>query len=328
MPQLVVPAHAVLWLADDDHFLLLELVDAVNASLLNAVGTLLLAEAGAVAGQGQGQLGAVQGLVNETADHGVLRSADQVQVLTLDLVHHGIHFGEGHNALHHIAVHHERGDDIGEALVDHKIAGVSQNSFVQAGNVAQQIVEAVAGNAACSIQVNAVKAFHDVNMVRDGIIRHNRIAKALYFHIVAVVRADGHTGVNHLRDGVHDVADLVLQLGFLGFQLFQAVSLCGHLLLDLLGFGGLAGVLFSLAHQHADLLGKLVAVGAQGVTLANGGAVLGIQIDDLVYQRQLGILKLLFNVLLDLIGVLTHKTNIQHDSKSFPLFVILQMPEI
>ena len=67
---------------------------------------------------------------------------------------------------------------------------------------------------------------------------------------------------------------------------------------------------------------------AQGVTLANGGAVLGIQIDDLVYQRQLGILKLLFNVLLDLIGVLTHKTNIQHDSKSFPLFVILQMPEI
>ena len=225
-------------------------------------------------------------------------------------------------------MHHERGNDIGEALVDHKIAGVSQNSFVQAGNVAQQIVEAVAGNAACSIQVNAVKAFHDVNMVRDGIIRHNRIAKALYFHIAAVVRADGHTGVDHLRDGVHDVADLVLQLGFLGFQLFQAVSLCGHLLLDLLGFGGLAGVLFSLAHQHANLLGKLVAVGAQGVTLANGGAVLGIQIDDLVYQRQLGILKFLFNVLLDLIGVLTHKTNIQHDSKSFPLFVILQMPEI
>ena len=51
---------------------------------------------------------------------------DRVQVLALDLVHHGIHFGEGHNALHHIAVHHERGDDIGEALVDHKIAGVSQ----------------------------------------------------------------------------------------------------------------------------------------------------------------------------------------------------------
>ena len=49
--------------------------------------------------------------------------------------------------------------------------------------------KAVAGNAACSIQVNAVKAFHDVNMVRDGIIRHNRIAKALYFHIAAVVRA-------------------------------------------------------------------------------------------------------------------------------------------
>ena len=98
----------------------------------------------------------------------------------------------------------------------------------------------------------------------------------------------------------------------------QLVELAGGFhpsggILDLLGFGGLAGVLFSLAHQHANLLGKLVAVGAQGVTLANGGAVLGIQIDDLVYQRQLCILKLLFDVFLNGVRVLADKFDIQHD---------------
>ena len=97
LPQLIVPGHAVLGLADDDHFLLLKLVDAVDAALLNAVGTLFLTEAGAVAGQGQGQLFALDGLVDEAADHGMLGSADQIEVLALDLVHHGVHLGEGHN---------------------------------------------------------------------------------------------------------------------------------------------------------------------------------------------------------------------------------------
>ena len=40
-------------------------------------------EAGAVGGQGQGQSGLVQSLVDEAADHGVLAGTDQVQVLSL-----------------------------------------------------------------------------------------------------------------------------------------------------------------------------------------------------------------------------------------------------
>ena len=46
LPELIVPHHAVLGLADNDHFLLLELMDAVNAALLDAVRALFLAEAG------------------------------------------------------------------------------------------------------------------------------------------------------------------------------------------------------------------------------------------------------------------------------------------
>ena len=42
-------------LAHHHHFLLLKLVDAVDAPLLDAVGPLLLAEAGGVGGKGLGQ---------------------------------------------------------------------------------------------------------------------------------------------------------------------------------------------------------------------------------------------------------------------------------
>ena len=175
------------------------------------MGTLFLAEAGAVGSQSQGHLALVEGLVDETADHGVLAGTDQVQILTLDLVHHGVHLGERHHALHHVAVHHERGDDVGKAFVDHKIAGVSQHSLVQAGDVAQQIIEAIASHAACSIHINAVKALHDLGVIRDGEIGHDRLAEALCLDVIAVIGTDGHAGVDHLGDGVHDLLDAVSQ---------------------------------------------------------------------------------------------------------------------
>ena len=269
-----------------------------------------LRKQGAVAGQGQGQLGTVQRLVDEAANHRVLGRADQVQVLALDFVHHSVHFREGHNALDHVAVHHERGDDIGKALVDHKIAGVGQHSLVQAGDVAQQVVEAVAGDAACGVKVDAVEALHDVHVVRDGIVGHNGLAEALDLDVMAVVGADGHAGVDHLGDRVHDLLDLGLQLGLLGLQLLQAVSLGRDLLLDFLGLGSLGGVFLGLAHQRADLLGQLVAVCAQVAGLTDGGAVLGVKRDDLIDERQLGVLELFPDVFLDSVRVFTDKTNV------------------
>lgn len=127
---------------------------------------------------------------------------------------------------------------------------------------------------------------------------------------MAVVGADGHAGVDHLGDRVHDLLNLGLQLGFLGFQLLQAVSLGGDLLLDFLGLGGLAGVLLGLTHQCADLLGQLVAVCAQVAGLADGGAVLGVKLDDLIDEGQLGVLELFLDVFLDSVRVFTDKTNV------------------
>ncbi len=129
-----------------------------------------------------------------------------------------------------------------------------------------------------------------VAVVRDGIVRHNRLAEALDLDIVAVIGADGHAGIDHL--GMVYMISLIFSSSSpsFGLQLLQAVSLGRDLLLDFLGLGSLAGVLLGLTHQGADLLGQLIAVCAQVAGLADGGAVLGVKLDDLVYEGQLGVL--------------------------------------
>ena len=68
-PHLLVPVHGVLGLADDDHLLLLKLMDTVYAALFNAVRALLLAEAGGVAGESLRELIIGDYLVDELAYH-------------------------------------------------------------------------------------------------------------------------------------------------------------------------------------------------------------------------------------------------------------------
>ena len=316
VPQLIVPRLGVLGLADHDHLLLLKLVDAVHTALLNAVRALLLAEAGGVGGQRLGQFVGGNDLVDEPADHGVLAGADQIQVLALDLIHHGVHIRLAHNALHHVAVDHEGGDAVGEALGDHEVPAISQHSLVETGNVTQQVVEAGAGDTAGGVHINAVKALHNVRVIGDGEVRHLGLAEALDLYVGGIVRADGHGGVNDLGDLEHDVVDLLVQLSFQLFQSGQPLSLIGDLLLHSLGLSQLAGVLLGLTHQHADLLAQAVAVGTELVRLLNVGPALAVQLDDLIHQRQLLVLKLLLDVFLHNVGIFPDKLNVEHSSFS------------
>ena len=167
-PELLIPVHALLGAADHYHLLLLKLVYAVDAALLYAVGALLLAEAGGVAGEGHRQLLLGQNLVYEAPNHAVFAGPNQIEVLALYLVHHAVHLGEGHHALHHRAVYHEGGDDIGEALVYHEVARIGQHGLVQAGYIAQQVVEAVARHAPGGVQVYAAEALHNLRVVGNG----------------------------------------------------------------------------------------------------------------------------------------------------------------
>ena len=149
-------------------------------------------------------------------------------------------------------------------------------------------------------------------MVGDLKVGGLGLTEALDLHVGGVVGADGHGGVDDVGDLEHDVADLGGQLGLLGLQLGQPVGVGLHLGLGGLGLGQLAGVLFGLAHQHAHLLGQGVALGPQVVGLVHRGAVLLVQRQHLVHQGQLGVLKLLLDVLLDGFGILPDKFHIQH----------------
>ena len=287
-------------------------MNPVNAALFNAMGALFLPEAGRIGGEGLRQAFYRQNLVNKPADHGVLGGADEIQVLALNLVHHTVHVCLGHDTLHNVAVNHKGRDAVGETLVDHEVPAIGQNRFVQAGNVTQQIIKAISGNPSRGIQVDAVEALHDIHMIGDLKVRHNRLTEALHFHVAGVVRTQGHGIINHLGNHQHPLVNLVLQLVLQLFQLCQPGGLVGDLFLHRLRLRQLGRILLGLSHQHADLLAELVPVRPELVCLRNGGAALGVQINDLIYQRQLGVLKLLFDVLFYSLGIFPDKLDIQH----------------
>ena len=307
LPQLVEPHFALLRLADHDHLLLLKLMDTVHATLLNAVRALLLAEAGRVRSQGLGQLALRGDGINKFADHRVLGSTDQVQVLTLNLVHHGVHLGKAHYAGNHIGADHKRRHTIGKATVNHKVTGITDDRRVQPGNIAHQVIEAVTGHLAGSVQINTVKTLHNVRMVRHLKVRHHRLPKALHLYIFTVILTDGHTRVNDIGNGHHDLGDLLVQLIGLFGQFFQLLGLIRHLLAQ-----SHALFLLALRHQSADLLRQLVAVCTQLVCLGHGSPTTLVQFDYLIHQGQLFVLKFLFDVLLYQFGIFPHKFHIQH----------------
>ena len=85
--------------------------------LLNAVSTLLLTEARRIAGQSLRKLILRSDGINELTDHGMLTGTDQIQILALNLIHHGVHLSKGHNAGHHIAADHKRRHAVGKACL-------------------------------------------------------------------------------------------------------------------------------------------------------------------------------------------------------------------
>ena len=267
----------------------------------------LLAEAGGVARERQGELGLRDDLVDEAADHGVLARADKIEVFTLNFVHHRFHLREGHDALDDIAVHHERRDDIRKAL-DHEVTRVGENRLVQAGDIAQQIIKAHAGHAARGILVDAVKGLHDIDVMRDLKIGHDRLAEALHLDVVTVVRADGDGGVDDVRDHVHDLAQLILCLGLPLFKLRAALvvgldlrivffdlllQLC---LLRLVGF-------FQLTVERPVGLRELVAGSLQLLAFLLRRALFRVETDGLVHERQLCILKLFPDIFADSVRI-------------------------
>ena len=282
-------------------------MDAVNAALLDAMRAHFLAEARRIARQRLRKLALVENRIDEFADHRMLGGADQIQILALDLVHHVLHFGKGHDAVDDVRTDHKRRDIIGESAIDHEIARIGQDCRMQTRNIALQIIEAVSAGAARGIEIDAVQALHDVDMVRNLPFGHDRLSEALVFNVFAVVLADRNGGIDDLRNHEHTLANLGGVFFLILFQLRQLVLHLLDLRLDLLGFLAL-----TFRHHAADLLAQLVALRTQVIRALNCLAVLLVQLQHLVDQRKLCVLELLFDVLADQIRVRADQIDIQH----------------
>ena len=152
-------------------------------------------------------------------------------------------------------------------------------------------------------------------MVGDLVVRYHRLAEALDLHVVAVVRADGHAGVDDVGDLEHQLPDLLRVLALQRLQLRQPLVVGLHLRhvgVDLGLDGLLLGALrlFQLPEQRAVGLAQLIARGAEIAGLLDRGAVRLVQLDDLVHHRQLGVLEFLFDVLFDGLGVFPYKFDV------------------
>ena len=136
----------------------------------------------------------------------MLAGTDQIQILSFDLIHHGVHLCKGHNTGHHIAADHKRRNAVGKTAVDHKITCVGNYSGMQSCNIPHQIIKSIACHSACSIQVDAVKTCHNIRMIGDLKVRNYRLAEPLNLHVLAVILSDGHAGIDDIGNGHHDLA--------------------------------------------------------------------------------------------------------------------------
>ena len=188
---------------------------------------------------------------------------------------------------------------------------------MQACNIAHEIVKAAAGNTPCRVHINAVEALHDLGVVGNIVIGHGGLAEALDLDVCRVVGAYGHALVDDVRDRQHDLSDAHCQLIVKRLELGKTVGVCLDLRLGLLSLLKLRGILLRLTHELSDLFRQRVALCTQIVCLGHRCAVLLIELDHLVHQRQLRVLKLLFYVFLYYLGVFADKFYIQHRFFSF-----------
>ena len=175
-------------LADNDHFLLLKLMDPVNTALLDAVGTFLLTEAWRIAGQ----------CLRQLSSSGVMVSIN-LPIMECSLV--PIRYRSSPSILYIMASISaklitpvttllrimKRRYTIGKAAVDHEISCIGDHCGMQSCDITHQVVESRFRLPSCCVQINAVEALHDICMVRDLEIRYYRLTESLDLYVLAVI---------------------------------------------------------------------------------------------------------------------------------------------
>ncbi len=267
-------------------------MNAVHAALLYAVRPFLLTETRGIAGQGLRQLLLREDGVNKFANHGMFACPNQVQIFSFYFIHHGVHLRKAHDPGHDITADHKWRHAVSKAPAYHKIPGIGNHCGMKPRDVSHQVIKAVSGYLPRAVQIEALETLHNLCMVGNLKIRRHRLAIFLHLHVLAVIFANRHGRVDDIRNCHHDFRDFLLQLSFHLLKLGQTLSSC----IDF-GLYFLCLFLLALSHQGANLLGKLLAVGAERIGFLLGLPRLCVQLDDLIHQRQLAVLELIADIL-------------------------------
>ena len=245
----------------------------------------------------------------------MFRCADEIKILALYLVHHGVHFLKAHNAGNNLAPYHIRRNAVGEALVNHKIARVGEHCRVKSRYIAHKIVKSLSRYAAGCVLIYSVEKLHNVGMVGYLKIRVGLLAEFFNLDIFAVVLSDRHAWVYDVRYFHLNFKNFRREPVLFFLKLLKLRRLLVYKLLHLLGF-----FLFALSHKHTYLLAYTVAVGAQVVCAVVGGAFLAVELYYFVYKRELSVLKFLFYIFLYKLWIFANKFNIKHSNSSGQAF--------
>ena len=120
---------------------------------------------------------------------------------------------------------------------------------MQAGDIAHEIVKAVARDFSCGVEVYAVHSLHYVRVIWNLKIGNCGLAEALYLDILAVVAAYRYALVDDIRNDHHYLLYLFAQLLLELLKLGKPCGVRADLSLHFLGLVALA-----LRHERAYLL--------------------------------------------------------------------------
>ena len=126
-------------------------MDTVYATFLDSMCSFFFSEAWRITGQCIWKFFFFINGINEFSDHRMFTGTNQIEILALDLVHHGIHFVKTHNSGYHIAADHKWRYTVCESAVDHKISRIGNHCGMKSCNVTHQIVKTVARYFSCCI---------------------------------------------------------------------------------------------------------------------------------------------------------------------------------
>ena len=278
---------------------------SVNPALLYAVRALLLSEAGRKACEGVRKALLIVYCVYEFSDHRVLAGSDEVEILSLYLVHHGVHLLEAHDAGDDIAPYHVRRYAVCKAPVYHEISGICRDSRVKSGDISHKIVETVPRHLSGSVHIHPVESLHDLRVIRYIKVRHHRLPESLDLHILGIVLSDGHGRIDDIRNGHHLFCHLGGELALPLLKLGESRGILGNLSLNLLDL-----LLLPLCHERSNLFGNLVLVCAELIALLLYGANLLVKLNDLIHKTKLMLLEFVFDIFLYNLRIFTYKFDV------------------